>query len=164
MWKNDTLTTAGCPAGCPRLRNHWGEQRLAPLRTDSLGRLSWGPVPWSADPSGKHCFNRSGRVNGLGKTSWYVTNITLWCRYTAMWMIHSLGDLWYLNTIRSLYDYITETINTFQTKKDPDVELKWYFQRCTYLQGSRAVGFCVLIYLSTVTKFYSDTLMFSVTN
>ena len=71
MWKNYTLTTAGCPAGCPRLRNHWGEQRLAPLRTDSLGRFSWGPVPWSADPSGKHCFNRSGRVSGLGKTSWY---------------------------------------------------------------------------------------------
>ena len=74
MWKNYTLTTAGCPAGCPRLRNHWGEQRLAPLRTDSLGRFSWGPVPWSADPSGKHCFNRSGRVSGLGKSSWYVSS------------------------------------------------------------------------------------------
>ena len=49
-----------------------GQQRRAPLRTDSLGRFSWGPVPWSADPSGKHCFNRSGRVSGLGKTSWYA--------------------------------------------------------------------------------------------
>ena len=76
MWKNDTLTTAGCPAGCPRLRNHWGEQRLAPLRTDSLGRFSWGPEPWSADPSGKHCFNISGRVSGLGKSSWYEGRIS----------------------------------------------------------------------------------------
>ena len=76
MWKNDTFTTAGCPAGCPRLRSHWGEQRLAPLRTDSLGRFSWGPVPWSVDPSGKHCFNRSGRVSGLGKSSWYASQIT----------------------------------------------------------------------------------------
>ena len=100
MWKNDTLTTAGSTAGCPRLRNHWGEQRLAPLKTDSLGRFSWVPVPWSADPSGKHCFNRSGRVSGLGKTSWYKQRV-LMHRHQGWNVRHGLCHIY----MRYLYIY-----------------------------------------------------------
>ena len=80
-----------------------------------------GLLPWSLDPSFKHCFNRSGRVNGLGKTSYVL-------KKSIHSVINALADA--IVVLRHIYYFCESKPHGFLGKKHimhsvDNIGLKW---------------------------------------
>ena len=86
MWKSWYIDYSWMPSCLHLITQPLPRTKGHPTQDWLPEEIKWGggAEPRPLDSSNKHCFNKSGRVSGLGKTNWYVARCQMPTRRQAI--------------------------------------------------------------------------------